>query len=264
MKKKKALMTYVRNESLYLPLWLKHHSKYFSIEDIYVLDNDSCDGSIEKAIESNLILRENVHKITCETTFTSSWLSGVASDFQNKLLEKYEWTILAESDEFIGLDPNLVNDWDELFNHLTIADKKVVRALGYDVIHDMKNEPPIDLNKPILSQRNKARLWRPELNNGKMLFSKPILSRVPVRWRGGGHDLADLSRVDIEERLVLFHLNMFDYELCTQRRKDRVAPGQIQINGDRLWVGQELINEINSYLTHKATVQIPERYQRLF
>lgn len=270
MKKKKALLTYTRNEKIYLPIWLHHHLKSFLKEDIYVLDNETVDGSVQLAIQKNLLVKENVTLISCREAFTNQWLNDQASSMQHKLLEEYEWVILAEVDELIAINPDKFSGWEELLHHLEKDSRQVFRALGYDVVHDYEKELPIDLNKPILSQRENARVWRPELNNGKMLFSKPILTRSPVRWRAGGHDIVspnDPKRTPldakIEEGILLFHLNMFDYELCEKRRSDRVQPGQQKIGGDRLTVGKQLLQEMKSYLTHPATMKISEKYQNL-
>jgi hypothetical protein len=271
MKKRKAIFTYARNEALYFPIWLKHHLKSFPREDVYVLDNDTCDGSIEDAINKGLLLKENVFAISCKDNFTSQWLSDEASNFQNQLLSKYDWTVLAEVDELIAINPSYFSSWEDFLLSFENSGKTFCKALGYDIVHNAKSEPPIDLEKPILSQRSYARVWKPELNGGKMTFSKPILSKSPVKWRGGGHELyqdgdkkrASL-RIDIEEALLLFHLNMFDFNLCAQRRLERVPSGQQQIDGDRLWVGQKLIDEMNGYLSHPATTKIPHEFTQIF
>ena len=46
MKKKCAVFTMVKNENYFLPIWLKHYKKFFSNEDIFILDHQSNDGSI--------------------------------------------------------------------------------------------------------------------------------------------------------------------------------------------------------------------------
>lgn len=269
MKKKKALFTYARNESLYLPLWLSHHLKSFAVEDIYLLDNNTCDGSVKKAISEGQLLRENVFHISCsDQEFTSQWLSDRATELQNKLLENYQWTILAEADELISIDPQYFRGWDDFLEIALKSNEKVFRATGYDVVHDVSVEEKIDLKKNILAQRSKARLWLPKLNGGKMLFSKPILARDKIKLRAGGHDIVNGEsriplNVQIIDGLLLFHLNMFDYDLCVQRRLDRVPTGQSKINGDRLYVGEELLREMKQYLTSPAAVKIPERFKSL-
>ena len=44
-RKRRAVVTIVHNEPVFLPLWLRYYSRFFAAEDIYVLDNQSTDGS---------------------------------------------------------------------------------------------------------------------------------------------------------------------------------------------------------------------------
>lgn len=267
---RKALFTYVRNESIILPLWFKHHLKHFEASDIYVLDNDSTDDGVESLLKMGLP-EKNIVKIPIpqDQEFTCKWLNNVASEFQHTLIKTgYDWTILAESDEFIDIDVEICpGGWDELLFDLQRAGISNCRALGYDVIHDITSEATLDFAKPILSQRKKARLWTPELNGGKMLFSKPVLASVPTHWHAGGHnltfELTTNTTVQIDNRLLLFHLNLCDFEFSAKRRSARVPTGQTKINGDRLFVGQQLIDEINKNLASPAIRIIPEKFKNL-
>ena len=47
-RKRRAVVTMVHNESVFLPIWLRYYSRFFAPEDIYVLDNDSTDGSTDR------------------------------------------------------------------------------------------------------------------------------------------------------------------------------------------------------------------------
>ena len=38
----------MHNEAVFLPLWLRYYSRFFAPEDIYVLDNETTDGSTER------------------------------------------------------------------------------------------------------------------------------------------------------------------------------------------------------------------------
>ena len=45
MKRRKAAFTIVKNEPVMLPIWLSYYSKHFDLQDLYVLDHQSTDGS---------------------------------------------------------------------------------------------------------------------------------------------------------------------------------------------------------------------------
>src|SRR4051812_32952538 len=46
-RQRRAVVTIVHNEALLLPIWLRYYSRFFRPDDIYVLDNDSSDGSTD-------------------------------------------------------------------------------------------------------------------------------------------------------------------------------------------------------------------------
>src|SRR2546425_12855184 len=40
-RKRRAVLTMVHNEPVFLPIWLRYHSRFFGADDIYVLDHDT-------------------------------------------------------------------------------------------------------------------------------------------------------------------------------------------------------------------------------
>lgn len=262
--KQKATFTVTRNESVFLWEWFIHNLKFFDINDIYVLDHDSSDGSVEQLLAFGLPL-QNVTKIQTDKPFTNEWLTDQGSIKQHELLKSYEWVIFAETDEFVFPDiTKCPGGYDELLCSLKRENKTIVRCLGYDMLHDYRSEPHINLNnKPWLSQRRFARIWRPELNGGKMLFSKPILSSTPVRWRAGQHDLRNCPLITIDERLILIHCHFLDIGLCEERRSTRVKQGEKMMPGDRKALGEALRNELLELLQFHSH-EIPEEIRKQF
>jgi hypothetical protein len=62
-----AVFTIVKNEKLFLPIWIKHYKKFFDDSDIYILDHESNDDSTKN-------LDVNVIPVYNEFTFDQNWL----------------------------------------------------------------------------------------------------------------------------------------------------------------------------------------------
>jgi hypothetical protein len=68
-------------------------------------------------------------------------------------------------------------------------------------------EDPLDLSRPILSQRRFARFFSGEC--------KTLLSRVPLRWAPGCHSIDRAPNFD--QRLFLFHTKLMDFYIAYNR-----------------------------------------------
>lgn len=261
-KRRKAAMTMTRNESVFLELWYEHTRKYFDPEDIFVLNHQSSDGSVERVIEKGLPER-NVTPITVDLPH-SKILTSISTAFQHKLLDRYDFVLFAETDEFVFPDvTRCPGGFDELMADLDRRGPTVIRCLGYDILHDWSREPAIDFTKrPLLRQRSKARIWTHELS-GSTAFSKPIFTSRKVTWCKGQHDLADVPHVGIDDRLVLIHCHFIDIDVCEKRRSTRVKPGEHANVGDRTAVGAELRAELSDWLC-RFGLDIPEHLKDQF
>jgi hypothetical protein len=194
--RRRALLTMVHNESVFLPLWLRYYSQFFAPEDIYVLDNETTDGSTD---------REGFHRIPVSNARVDhTWMVDVAERHQRELLESYELVMVTDVDEIIALAPAR----GDLGSYLDRFDDEWVNCLGYELIHMHDREPPLRLDEPILDQRG---WW---YVNGA--YDKAAIATVPMDWKPGFHGRTD-NRFHYDPDVVLFHLHRMDYELCRQR-----------------------------------------------
>ncbi len=69
-----AVFTQVKNEKVFLPIWINHYSQYFNTEDLYVLDHQSKDGSADN-LSVNRIITKNPY------TEDNKWRVGVVEAF---------------------------------------------------------------------------------------------------------------------------------------------------------------------------------------
>jgi hypothetical protein len=202
--RRSAVLTMAHNESVFLPIWLRYYSRFIAPEDIYVLDNDSTDGSTETG---GFVRIEVAHGM-----FDEAWRRQVIEQHQHELIERYDNVLVTDVDEIVAPDP----EWGTLGHYLDRFDEPWVNCLGYEVLHMRDREPPYRPDRPVLEQRG---YWY--ANDG---YDKPALASEPMHWKPGFHRRADDAfKPDPELRMI--HLHRMDYDLCLDRhRRLRARP----------------------------------------
>jgi hypothetical protein len=80
------------------------------------------------------------------------------SEFHKQLLNAYDIVIIyADVDELIVVDPKLGLS---LADYLARDDFDYKTTIGFNVLHDVKGEPPISLNQPLFAQRRYAKRFK--------------------------------------------------------------------------------------------------------
>lgn len=170
-----AVLTICRNEPGYLPIWLKYYRRYFAGEDIYILDNDSNDGST-----SNLPV--NVIRVHSENYFDHNWLVSIVRNWTQHLLnDGYKYVLFCEIDEMIVPNPDKYPLG--LLDFINKTTSNVVRVKAYDIRHNPAEEPKLKLNESILQQR---RYWMRHTH-----YDKPLLTKIALNWTPGFHTSTD-------------------------------------------------------------------------
>lgn len=197
-KKSFAVFTIVKNEKFFIKLWYNYYSQYFESDDIYILNHDSIDGSLND-INANII---NIHN---EFLFDHVWLREQVKSFQVKLLEQYDIVVFSEVDEFIvpincSLKEYLINFKDDY-----------VTCTGYNLCHSDIN---YDSTKKVLDQKDrfvKDNRWS----------NKTLISRIPLEWNNGFHNMHNMANKE-DSNLLMLHLHYFDYNVFIERAKHRL------------------------------------------
>ena len=214
MKKKCAVFTIVKNENYFLPIWIKHYKRYFNSSDIYVLDHQTNDGST-----SNLDV--NVVSVVNELAFDHQWLVDTVQSFQKELLEDYDCVLFAESDEIIY---SVEKEFNEAVDDFISSNYNYVRCKGYEIIQDLEKEKSLSLDDSIIQNRN---YW---FHNGG--YSKPLLSKVPLKWVWGFHNLENFPNDPTGTfGLTLCHLHRVDFELMLKRHEERATQWKLKDDG---------------------------------
>jgi hypothetical protein len=218
----RAVMTIVRNESVFLPIWLRYYGRFFAAQDMYVLDHQSADGSTE----GHGFIRVPVS----HPEYGAGWQRDVQQCYQHELVGRYDVVLCTDVDEIVAPDPRL----GDLGTYIDRFDEDFVTCQGYEVLHRKDEEPPFDPTRPVLGQRF---TWY-----ANPLYSKPLLARVPMVWDGGCHQRLD-GRTNNDPHLYLIHLHRMDYNICLARHQDRVRFPLAQIDRDRSWGYQNQITD---------------------
>ncbi|MGH3998483.1 MAG: glycosyltransferase family 2 protein [Pseudonocardiaceae bacterium] len=235
----RAIVTIVRNESVFLPIWLRYYGQFFSAQDMYVLDHQSTDGSTEGDGFTRIPVSH--------PEYGAGWQRDVQQRYQHELVGRYDVVLCTDVDEIVAPDPRL----GDLGAYIDRFNEDFVTCRGYEVLHQKDHEPPFDPTTPVLGQRA---TWYSNL-----LYSKPLLARVPMLWDGGCHKRVDGRRND-DPNLYLIHLHRMDYDLCLARHQDRVRFPLAQIDRDQSWGYQNQITnpaEFSSWFFHDSCGPAP-------
>jgi hypothetical protein len=194
-----AVVTFVYNESVNLPIWRRYYSRIFGERNLFVIDHCSTDGSTENLglVNKLWLARKDLdeHK---RCVFMASFVKG--------LLEYFETVIYTDCDEI--LVPDLRN-YGDLKEYLERNDFEYTAAVGLNLHHIISLEPALNLACPILRQRRFARFTT--------AMCKPLITRVPLIWATGFH--ASDRPVKIDPNLFLLHLKSMDHDVGLQRQK---------------------------------------------
>lgn len=201
-----AALTYVFNENVNLPIWVKYYGNLFGEENLFVIDRQSTDHSTENLGKVNVIR-------VPRTKFDDHDKSHALSSMHSALLRSYDTVVCTDCDEIIVANPAKYNDLNDYIAR-TLIDYATV--IGLNLIHVIDREMPLNFDAPILEQRKYATFTSTEC--------KTLINRIPLTWAPGLHSTKNLPKFDTD--LLLFHLKLMDYATAISRQK---------VNQDTLW-----------------------------
>jgi hypothetical protein len=198
-----AACTFVYNESVNLPIWIKYYGAAFGPENLFIIDRSSDDGSTDNLGPVNII------KIP-RPEFDEDAKTHMMSSFHSALTSCYDCVVITDADEVLIPDPN---KYEGLVDYIARMPGDYVNAVGVDIVHVLTQEAPLDPRNSILSQRGFGRFHAPEC--------KQLISKVPTRWLPGLHSSNKPPKFDPD--LVLFHLKLMDYAHAVRRQSVNLA-----------------------------------------
>jgi hypothetical protein len=215
---KLAAITFVYNEAVNLPIWIRYYGRIFGDKNLFVVDRESDDGSTADLGEVNRI---NIPRDAFDDRKKADFMSSM----QNALLNYYDAVVCGDCDELVV--PNLAS-FTDLADYVGKMDADYATCVGLNVLHILNVEPPLDLQKPVLSQRRFARFMT--------ATCKTMLSRVPIRWLPGLHCLNRRPKIDPD--LFMFHTKTMDYGIASARQR---------INRETAWAEESLAQNFGAH-----------------
>ena len=182
-----------------LQLWLDYYSRFFDPDDLYVLNHDGTEGSVDTASGRCRVIP--IHRSTLVRDHR--WLRSTVEAFQAFLLRSYEVVLFAEADEFVVADPRLYSGLDQYIERLDPpggALRRLQRRSPVWRAFGSSSDRPDPGAATVL-----ARVAR--------LLQAPSLP-IPLRWSEGFHDEYDAPEDPPDSSLLLVHLHRVDYDWC--------------------------------------------------
>lgn len=205
-----AAVTMLYNEPDFVTIWARHYSAQVGAKNCYIIDHGTDDGSIDALRKTDGLCDVNVVRVP-RSAYDDYRCARFVSHFCSSLLEWYDWVVHSDADEIVVADPA---QYASLTDYCRACHHDVVTAIGFNVVHT-KDDPPIDPAIRVLEQRQ----WI----DFSAALSKPALTRRPLMWNAGFHQIDDVE--PIFDDLYLFHLRFCDRDIGLRRlKKTREQP----------------------------------------
>jgi len=240
-----AAITFCRDEGRMLPLWLRYYGGQFGTDNLYVVDDNSEDGSTDD------LPCDVLHIPPIRDGKFNSTRMAVVGNLGRSLLQLYDAVLFCDTDEFIVPDPDKYAGLKDYVEARTGDGLNAVGSLGFNVVHNVGSEPPLDLGQPLLGQRQLAKFLP--------LMCKPAIKWVPGHWSAGTHGVKTPYAVDPD--LWMFHMKFGDrdhlQEAADHRQRMVEADGRSRETQWRQG-GDTLVDLLERITEGADAVEIPD------
>lgn len=216
----KAIITIVQNGNNFIQVWYRYYRRFFNEKDIYILDFGTSDQSLDGLVANIIPIKDASIERVEEG-------NKLINEFKSKLLDTYNYILYADYDEIIY--------YPHGFDALLKLDLPYYTTLGYEIVQKRAEEPPIDWEKTILSQRS---YWY-----RCQQYDKPLITREDFSWAPGNHSASVKKIVEkkeargissrreenivlkpkYQENLLLLHLHKVDFDHALHIHQKNVA-----------------------------------------
>lgn len=209
-----AAVTMVRQDYVFLDIWLRYYSDQIGRENLHVFNHGGDARVADMAKGATVIDVPVADDLSRFDRDRWAMLSAYASD----LTARYDWVLCNDVDEIVAVDPDRGMGLADYLRSLSGGEGGAPTALApfaVEIVHTPASEPgALDAGRGVLAQRRHFRL-----NSN---YAKPCLITAPVRFSVGGHG-SDQKQVPLSDVLYLFHLRFMDVGLSRDRLAARAA-----------------------------------------
>ena len=221
----------VRDEQVMLPRWLAHYGRECGVDNLFVIDDNTTDGSTD-GLPCSVIRIPSWGDKHFETT-RMKLVSNIAAG----LLEAYDAVLFADADEFLVADPKRHDGLVDLVSKRSGPTCSPPRRSTSSTTPVARG--PLDPDRP--------RARPAPVGQVHPAMCKPAIKRVAAPWVAGSHGTT--VPFEIEQDLYMFHLKFAEREhlrapATTARRwptRGRAAETAWQFAGDDL---VDLLDEV--------------------
>ena len=243
MKRQLAIVSYASRDVLeFCHSFFKFYILYHTIpsRDIYVIEHNPL-SHIQTCIQQYSV---NVIPMTTKSTsYNVKPRVRKLQEVQHQLLQKYEYVLIADLDEWFLPDPTM---YKNLYNYLERRHfDEFIAPIGYEIL---PQNNLINWNLPILQQRQQM---------GRLCgMDKPTLTRIPLTYTFATHAVSKFSAFHCgankkysRSDLFNLHLKCIDLSVYNDTMLDTNRPGK----------------NISSYITKRCvrrqlqTLSIPDK-----
>lgn len=199
-----AAFTMARNESGMLPRWVDYYGRQLGLDNLFVFDDNSTDGSTDG-------LPCSVQRLPPQP-WREPWGKArhqLVNGLARGCLAVYDVVVATDVDEFVVPDPAR---YDGLLDYFARnAHRPVMASMGLNVLHAPSVEKPLDPSQPVLSQRSFVKF--------APVMCKPSAKRIPAAWMLGFHGIE--APFEIDRDLWLLHLKFHDLDALRLVARER-------------------------------------------
>ena len=211
--KRICAITMARNDAFFLKKWIAYYGAQLGEENLYIwLDGE--DQELPAGAGKCHIVR--LPRKAEEMTVADRTRIARMNEAAHGLLDSgYDIVIGGDCDELLIVDPRAGQPLAEYLSGIDL--RRPVSGLGLDVGQHLKEEGPIDAERPFLSQRRYALL--------DSQYTKPVVVARKVRWGAGFHRVNN-HNYRIDKNLYLMHFGSVDDAMLRAKAADPERIGE--------------------------------------